>query len=69
MTFQIVSAKYAVLFKDKTFLFYAEHDKICSFDRCWHRVLIFVYNKELQEYFTKTATMFVIFSFGIPLYF
>jgi hypothetical protein len=32
-------------------------------------VLIFVYNKELQELFhTKTATMFVIFSFGILLF-
>jgi O-antigen/teichoic acid export membrane protein len=71
MTFQIVSAKYAVLFKGKKLsLFTQSMTKYAVLTGVGIGVLIFVYNKELQELFhTKTATMFVIFSFGIPLYF
>ena len=71
MTFQIVSAKYAVLYKDKKLsLFTQSITKYAALTGVCIGVLIFVFNKELQELFhTKTATMFVIFSFGIPLYF
>jgi O-antigen/teichoic acid export membrane protein len=71
MTFQIVSAKYAVLLKDeKLSLFTQSITKYAVLAGICIGILIFVFNEELQELFhTKTATMFVIFSFGIPLYF
>jgi O-antigen/teichoic acid export membrane protein len=71
MTFQIVAAKYAVLLKDKKLsLFTKSITKYAVLMGVCIGALIFFFNKELQELFhTKTTTMFVIFSFGIPLYF
>jgi O-antigen/teichoic acid export membrane protein len=71
MTFQIVSAKYAVLFKkNKLSLFTHSITKYAVLTGVFIGVLVLFFNNELQILFhTKTATMFVIFSFGIPLYF
>jgi hypothetical protein len=69
MTFQIVSLSMPFYLKTKTSLLRRAWQNM-QFWGVGIGVLIFVYNKELQELFhTKTATMFVIFSFGIPLYF
>jgi hypothetical protein len=51
MTFQIVSAKYAVLFKGKNFPFTQSMTKYAVLTGVGIGVLIFVYNKELQELF------------------
>jgi O-antigen/teichoic acid export membrane protein len=71
MTFQIVSAKYAVLFIDTQLsLFIKSITKYAVLTGICIGGLIFFFNEGLQEVFhTKTAIMFVIFSFGIPLYF
>ena len=71
MTFQIVSAKYAVLLKDKKLsLFTKIITKYAVVTGICIGVFIFIFNKELQELFhTKTSSMFMIFSSGIPLYF
>jgi len=71
MTFQIVTAKYAVLFED---------NRLHSFIRLISKsavvigivfgVSIMIFYKELQQVFhTKTAVMFFVFGIGVPLYF
>lgn len=71
MTFQIVSAKYVVLF---------EMDRLQSFVtaiRNWAikigvllAFFIVFFSKELQDIFhTKTSIIFILFAFGVPIYF
>jgi O-antigen/teichoic acid export membrane protein len=71
MTFQIVASKYAVLF---------ESNELAVFTKMMARIsllvgiiigaLIAFFSTNLQTLFqTETAEMFVIFGFGIPLYF
>lgn len=71
MTFQVTTAKYAVLF---------EHTKLNLFLKfIFKYALIFgllfgfgvgIFSNQLQEVFkTKTSLMFVVFGFGLPLYF
>jgi O-antigen/teichoic acid export membrane protein len=71
MTFQIVTAKYAVLFEeDKLLSFIKLITKYASFLGVLFGIMIVIFYKELQDLFhTQTASMFFIFGIGIPLYF
>ena len=71
MTFQIVSAKYAVLFDEiKLSVFTRMITKYALLMGFVTGVAILFFNQELQNIFhTKTASMFMIFGFGIPFYF
>lgn len=71
MTFQIVAAKYAVLFDKKELLAFVKLiSKYAAILGIVFGVAIVVFHQELQVLFhTKTASMFYIFGFGIPLYF
>jgi O-antigen/teichoic acid export membrane protein len=71
MTFQIVSAKYAVLFDEiKLAIFTRMITKYALFTGIVIGIAILFFNQELQDIFhTKTASMFMIFGFGIPFYF
>ncbi len=71
MTFQIVTAKYAVLFENNVlhkflnFIF-----KNALYIGLFLGLLVIIFSNQLQLLFnTKTATMFVVFGFGLPLYF
>jgi O-antigen/teichoic acid export membrane protein len=71
MTFQIVTAKYAVLFDSvelNSFLKFIS--KNASIIGVIAGVLIVVFSSHLQELFhTQTSSMFWIFGMGLPLYF
>ena len=71
MTFQIVTAKYAVLFnttKLNSFLNFAT--KYAVLFGVLLAALIIAFHKDLQQIFhTQTASMFWIFAIGLPLYF
>lgn len=71
MTFQIVTAKYAVLFKkEKLASFLKLITKYASFFGILFGAIIFFFHKELQLIFhTQTSSMFWIFALGLPLYF
>ncbi|MBT8316498.1 MAG: sugar isomerase [Lutibacter sp.] len=71
MTFQIVTAKYAVLFKEeKLATFLRLITKYASFFGILFGAAIFFFHKELQLIFhTQTSSMFWIFALGLPLYF
>jgi O-antigen/teichoic acid export membrane protein len=71
MTFQIVSAKYAVLFEEgKLAIFIKMVAKFAILTGILTGMSILFFSQELQELFhTKTESMFMIFGFGIPLYF
>lgn len=71
MTFQIVTAKYAVLFDESSLLSFIKLiTKYAAIIGIVFGVAIVVFNQELQVAFhTKTSAMFYIFGFGIPLYF
>ena len=71
MTFQIVTAKYAVLFeKAKLNSFLSFATKYAVIIGLLLSSLIIVFQKDLQTVFhTQTSAMFLIFAFGLPLYF
>jgi O-antigen/teichoic acid export membrane protein len=71
MTFQIVTSKYAVLLEDqKKAVFIKIITRTALFFGILIGTLIVFFNKKLQIVFhTETAEMFLIFGFGIPLYF
>lgn len=71
MTFQIVTSKYAVLFEaEKRAVFIKLITRIALLFGILIGTLIIVFNKKLQLVFhTETSQMFLIFGFGIPLYF
>lgn len=71
MTFQIVTAKYAVLFEnDKLSLFIKFISKYALLFGLLFGVMISFFSAHLQIVFhTETATMFLLFGLGIPLYF
>lgn len=71
MTFQVGTAKYAVLLENqKLALFIKSITKYALLIGIVFGLAILIFNNELQELFhTKTATMFVVFAFGVPLYF
>jgi O-antigen/teichoic acid export membrane protein len=71
MTFQVVTAKYAVLFEDgilRQFLKFIFKNALAF--GLQFGFLVIIFNQQLQQIFhTKTASMFVIFGLGLPLYF
>lgn len=71
MTFQIVTSKYAVLLEDqKQAVFIKIITRTALFFGILIGALIVIFNKKLQIIFhTETSEMFLIFGFGIPLYF
>lgn len=71
MTFQLVTAKFSVLFNDDTFdSFVARVYKQAFVVGLVLGALIIVFATELQSIFnTSSASMFVIFGCGVPLYF
>ncbi|WP_418262017.1 sugar isomerase [Flavobacterium faecale] len=71
MTFQIVAAKYAVLFKENELLSFIRFiSKYAAFLGGFFGIVIMLFYQELQTLFhTETASMFFIFGIGIPLYF
>ncbi|WP_282041577.1 oligosaccharide flippase family protein [Winogradskyella flava] len=71
MTFQLVTAKFSVLFEDGLFKsFIAKVYKQAFFTGLLLGLLIIVFASQLQSLFnTSSSSMFVIFGFGVPLYF
>jgi O-antigen/teichoic acid export membrane protein len=71
MTFQVGTAKYAVLFeKQKLQLFISKVTKYALLVGLIFGIVIMVLNAQIQIVFhTKTATMFVVFAISIPFYF
>lgn len=71
MTFQIVTAKYAVLFQHTQLcLFINLVSKYALFIGIFLGALIVLFNKHLQNIFhTETSEMFWIFGLGLPIYF
>lgn len=71
MTFQIVTAKYAVLFeKSKLYTFLNYATKYAVLIGIILAILIIIFNRNLQTIFhTQTASMFWVFAIGLPIYF
>ena len=71
MTFQLVTAKSSILFRVKTFKrFVSSMYRKALFIGVSLGVLIIVFAKELQQIFnTSSSSMFVVFGFGVPVYF
>ncbi|TYP96714.1 O-antigen/teichoic acid export membrane protein [Tenacibaculum adriaticum] len=71
MTFQLVTAKYAVLFENNVFInFLGLLTKYTFLIGVMLGVLIIVFSKNLQNIFnTSTSNMFVYFGLGVPIYF
>jgi O-antigen/teichoic acid export membrane protein len=71
MTLQLVTAKFSILFKVKTFnRFVSLMYKYALIIGISLGVLIIVFSSGLQQLFnTSSSSMFVVFGFGVPLYF
>jgi len=71
MTFQIVASKYAVLFEESQLVFFTKMiTRVSLFFGIVIGALIVFFSENLQTVFhTETSEMFLIFGFGIPLYF
>jgi len=71
MTFQLVTAKFSVIFEKSTFNnFISKTYKNATFVGIGLGALIIAFSNQLQQVFhTSSATMFVIFGIGVPLYF
>lgn len=71
MTFQIVTAKYTVIFEDLAVdSFLSRIGKQALAVGCILGIAIIVFAKQLQTIFnTSTSAMFVIFGIGVPIYF
>ncbi len=71
MTFQLVTAKFSVLFEANVFkAFVANIHKKSVLVGIVLGCLIVFFSGELQAFFkTSTATMFIVFGFGVPFYF
>lgn len=71
MTFQLVTAKFSVLFEDSVFSgFISKIYKNALFTGVFLAILIVVFSLQLQSFFrTTSSTMFVIFGIGVPFYF
>lgn len=71
MTFQVTTAKYAVLFeRTKLQLFLKFIFKYAVLFGLIFGLLVVIFSHQLQEIFkTKTSIMFIVFGFGLPLYF
>jgi len=71
MTFQLVTAKFSILFKVKTFnRFVSSMYKSALFIGVPLGALIVVFSTELQQVLnTSSSSMFVVFGLGVPVYF
>ena len=71
MTFQVVTAKFTILFNVKTFnLFVSSMYKNALIIGVLLGLLIIMFSSKLQELFqTSSSLMFVVFGIGVPLYF
>ncbi|WP_159951032.1 oligosaccharide flippase family protein [Polaribacter septentrionalilitoris] len=71
MTFQLVTAKFSVLFEDSIFSgFISKIYKNALFTGVFLGVLIVIFSSQLQQFFKTTSSlMFVIFGIGVPFYF
>jgi O-antigen/teichoic acid export membrane protein len=71
MTFQLVTAKFSVVFENSTFNnFISRTYKNATIVGVILGALVIVFADQLQELFhTSSSSMFVIFGFGVPLYF
>ncbi|MEP1487425.1 MAG: oligosaccharide flippase family protein [Algibacter sp.] len=71
MTFQLVTAKFSVLFENEIFKsFVSKIYKNALFVGVLMGLLIILFANQLQSLFnTSSSTMFVIFGCGVPLYF
>lgn len=71
MTFQLATAKFAVLFEQKTFKnFISFSYTYASLMGCILGIALLVFAGQLQEIFnTQSSVMFTIFGIGIPIYF
>ncbi|SHN09107.1 oligosaccharide flippase family protein [Polaribacter sp. KT 15] len=71
MTFQLVTAKFSVLFEDSVFSgFISKIYKNALLTGIFLAILIVVFSLQLQSFFrTTSSTMFVIFGIGVPFYF
>lgn len=71
MTFQIVASKYAVLFEANQLVIFTQWiARVSLFIGVIIGALIIFFSENLQRLFnTETSKMFLIFGFGIPLYF
>jgi len=71
MTFQLVTAKFSVLFEHEIFhSFVAKIFKNALVVGIAFGILIILFSGGLQSIFnTSSSTMFVVFGFGVPLYF
>ncbi|MFI1743394.1 oligosaccharide flippase family protein [Thalassobellus sediminis] len=71
MTFQLVTAKFSVLFENELFKsFISKVYKNALFVGIAMGILIVVFASQLQQVFnTSSSSMFVVFGCGVPLYF
>jgi O-antigen/teichoic acid export membrane protein len=71
MTFQLVTAKFSVLFETSTFsAFISKIYKNSLFTGTFFGFAIIAFSSQLQHFFkTTSATMFVVFGLGVPFYF
>jgi O-antigen/teichoic acid export membrane protein len=71
MTFQVVTAKFSVLFKTSIFsAFISKIYKNALFTGSFFGMAIIIFASQLQHFFkTTSATMFVVFGLGVPFYF
>ncbi|EAR11958.1 capsular polysaccharide biosynthesis protein [Polaribacter irgensii 23-P] len=71
MTFQLVTAKFSILFSSKAFqIFVSIMYRSAMILGIFIGILIMLFSNELQELLiTSSASMFVIFGIGVPLYF
>jgi O-antigen/teichoic acid export membrane protein len=71
MTFQLVTAKFSVVFENSTFNnFISRIYKNATIVGIFLGILVIVFAGQLQQLFhTSSSSMFVIFGFGVPLYF
>ncbi|WP_298754474.1 oligosaccharide flippase family protein [uncultured Psychroserpens sp.] len=71
MTFQLVTAKFSVVFEDLTFTaFVSKTYKRAAGAGVVLSALVIIYSNELQQVFnTTSSSMFILFGLGIPIYF
>jgi O-antigen/teichoic acid export membrane protein len=71
MTFQLVTAKFAILFGEAMFKkFILNIYKYALFTGILLGILIIFFSSQLHYFFkTTSASMFVVFGFGVPMYF
>ncbi|MCH3885212.1 oligosaccharide flippase family protein [Tenacibaculum aquimarinum] len=71
MTFQLVTAKFSVIFEDTIFkTFISNTYKNAAIVGVLLGISVVLFSSELQTFFkTSTSSMFVIFGIGIPFYF